>query len=137
MLHKCISSPEGILNPRPNVFRIFVRLSGTLKTQFMKIILLLYLVCITPLSFGQESREEMADSKIYVRATFFDQKNEIIGLQLRTDLGDTSIDQRHYLKFKQKILLIIQKYKQQVFIMNPSSMEITNYLTVNLELFTI
>lgn len=42
----------------------------------------------------------MAESKIYVRATYFDQKNEIIGLQVRTDLQDTIIDNRQFLKFK-------------------------------------
>jgi len=42
----------------------------------------------------------MAESKIYVRATYFDQKNEIIGLQVRTDLKDTLIENRNFLKFK-------------------------------------
>ena len=42
----------------------------------------------------------MAQSKIYVRATYFDQKNEIIGLQVRTDLQDTIIENRQFKKFK-------------------------------------
>ena len=42
----------------------------------------------------------MAESKIYVRATYFDQNNEIIGLQVRTDLKDTLIENRNFLKFK-------------------------------------
>jgi hypothetical protein len=42
----------------------------------------------------------MAESKIYVRATYFDQKNEIIGLQVRTDLQDTIIENRQFKKFK-------------------------------------
>jgi hypothetical protein len=42
----------------------------------------------------------MAQSNIYVRATYFDQKNELIGLQLRTDLKDTLIKSRKFIKFK-------------------------------------
>jgi len=42
----------------------------------------------------------MAESKIYVRATYFDQKNEIIGLRVRTDVMDTIIENRKFLKFK-------------------------------------
>jgi len=42
----------------------------------------------------------MAKSKIYVKATYFDQKNEIIGLQVRTDLQDTIIENRYFLKFR-------------------------------------
>ena len=42
----------------------------------------------------------MAESKIYVRATYFDKKNEIIGLQVRTDLKDTLIENRDFIKFK-------------------------------------
>ena len=66
----------------------------------MRITILLTLLFLTQFSFGQASRKEMAESKIYVRATYFDQKNEIIGLQVRTDLKDTLIDNRHFLKFK-------------------------------------
>ncbi|MCH2196307.1 hypothetical protein [Kordia sp.] len=42
----------------------------------------------------------MTKSKIYVRATYFDQKNEFIGLQVRTDLKDTLIENRNFIKFK-------------------------------------
>jgi hypothetical protein len=66
----------------------------------MRIIILLTLLFLTQISFGQESREEMAESKIYVRATYFDQKNEIIGLRVRTDVMDTIIENRKFLKFK-------------------------------------
>lgn len=66
----------------------------------MRITILLTLLFLTQFSFGQTSRQEMAESKIYVRATYFDQKNEIIGLQVRTDLKDTLIDKRNFLKFK-------------------------------------
>ena len=66
----------------------------------MRIIILLTLLFLTQISFGQESRKEMAESKIYVRATYFDQKNEFIGLQVRTDLKDTLIENRNFIKFK-------------------------------------
>ena len=66
----------------------------------MRITILLTLLLLTQITFGQESREEMAESKIYVRATYFDQKNEIIGLQVRTDLLDTIIENREFHKFK-------------------------------------
>lgn len=66
----------------------------------MRITILLTLLLQTQITFGQESREEMTESKIYVRATYFDQKNEIIGLQVRTDLLDTIIENRQFHKFK-------------------------------------
>jgi len=66
----------------------------------MRITILLTLLLLTQITFGQESREEIAESKIYIRATYFDQKNEIIGLQVRTDLLDTIIDNREFHKFK-------------------------------------
>jgi len=66
----------------------------------MRIIILLTLLFLIQLSFGQASRKQMAESKIFVRATYFDNKNEFIGLQVRTDLKDTLIENRHFLKFK-------------------------------------
>lgn len=51
-------------------------------------------------AFGQNNRSELANSKIYVRATYFDKKNEFIGLQTRTDLADTIIENEKYLKFQ-------------------------------------
>lgn len=51
-------------------------------------------------ALGQSSRSELAKSKIYVRATYFDKKNEIIGLQTRTDLTDTIIGNSKYHKFQ-------------------------------------
>ncbi len=66
----------------------------------MRVTILLILLLLTEFSFGQKSRQEMAESKIYVRATYFDQKNEFIGLQVRTDLKDTLIESRRFLKFK-------------------------------------
>jgi hypothetical protein len=51
-------------------------------------------------AFGQSSRSELANSKLYVRATYFNQINEFIGLQTRTDLSDTIINNTKYKKFK-------------------------------------
>jgi hypothetical protein len=51
-------------------------------------------------SFGQISRSELANSKLYVKATYFDKKNEFIGLQTRTDLTDTIINDTKYEKFQ-------------------------------------
>lgn len=65
-----------------------------------KQLILLLLLFLAQITFGQASRKEMAKSKIYVRATYFDQKNEIIGLQVRTDLLDTIIENRQFHKFK-------------------------------------
>ena len=70
------------------------------ETRLMRINILLTLLFLTQFSFGQESRNEMAESKIYVRATYFDQNNEIIGLQVRTELKDTLIENRNFIKFK-------------------------------------
>ncbi len=66
----------------------------------MRITILLTLLFLTQFGFGQESRNDMDESKIYVRATYFEQKNEIIGLQVRTDLQDTIIENRQFYKFK-------------------------------------
>ena len=60
----------------------------------------LILLLLTQFGFGQESRNEMVESKIYVRATYFEQKNKIIGLQVRTDLQDTIIENQQFHKFK-------------------------------------
>lgn len=53
----------------------------------------------------------MADSKIYIKASYIDQKNEILGLQVRTDLYDTIIENRHYFKFKTEDFIDYSKIK--------------------------
>src|SRR5690606_20871459 len=53
----------------------------------------------TIFSFGQ-TRSELANSKLYVRATYFDKKNELIGFQTRTDLSDTMINSIKYKKIQ-------------------------------------
>jgi hypothetical protein len=66
----------------------------------MKQTLLIFSVLITSLSFGQITRSELANSKIYIRATYFDKKNEFIGLQTRADLTDTTISNIRYKKIQ-------------------------------------
>jgi hypothetical protein len=66
----------------------------------MKHSLTILLLLLNYFVFGQSSRSELANSKIYVRATYFDKKNEYIGLQTRTDLTDTIIDNVKYRKFQ-------------------------------------
>ena len=66
----------------------------------MKQILTLLTLLFSHLAFGQNSRIELANSKMYVRATYFDDKNEYIGLQTRTDISDTIIDSVKFRKFQ-------------------------------------
>lgn len=65
----------------------------------MKQTLTIFTLLITCLISGQ-SRHEIANSKLYFRATYFDKKNEIIGLQTRADVADTLIDNVSYRKFQ-------------------------------------
>lgn len=66
----------------------------------MKHILTILTLLFSYFAFGQNSRSELANSKIYIRATYFDKKNEYIGLQTRIDLVDTIIENVKYRKFK-------------------------------------
>jgi hypothetical protein len=63
----------------------------------MKEILLTISLLFSCCAFGQTSRSELANSRLYVRATYFNKKNEFIGLQTRADLSDTIINN---IKFK-------------------------------------
>ena len=65
----------------------------------MKQTLKIFLLLLNSLTFGQ-SRNELANSRLFFRATYFDKKNEIIGLQTRTDFADTIIDNVKYRKFQ-------------------------------------
>jgi hypothetical protein len=65
----------------------------------MKQTLTIFLLLISCFGFGQ-SRNELANSKLFFRATYIDKKNEFIGLQTRTDLADTIIDNVKYRKFQ-------------------------------------
>lgn len=70
------------------------------ETRFIPILLLLTLLFLPYLSPGQTSRKERAESKIYLRATYVDQQNEIVGLQVRTDLQDTLVGNQLFRKYK-------------------------------------
>lgn len=69
-------------------------------TDTMKHTLTILTLLFSYIAFGQNSRSDLANSKIYVRATYFDKKNEFIGLQTRTDLTDTIIEKVKYHKFQ-------------------------------------
>ncbi len=69
------------------------------KIRRMKKTLTFFLLLLCFFTFGQ-SRNELANSKIFVRATYFNKKNDIIGLQTRTDLADTIIANIRYHKFQ-------------------------------------
>jgi hypothetical protein len=66
----------------------------------MKQTLFIFSILFSSLAFGQTSRSELANSIIYVRATYFDKKNEIIGLETRTYLLDTIITKFKYKKIQ-------------------------------------
>ena len=63
----------------------------------MKEILLTISLLFTISAFGQ-TRSELANSRLYVRATYFEKKNEFIGLQTRSDLTDTIINSIRFKK---------------------------------------
>ena len=66
----------------------------------MKFPLTIIILLCNQFTFAQSSRSELAHSKIYFRATYFENKNDIIGLQTRTDLTDTTINHVIYHKFQ-------------------------------------
>ena len=65
----------------------------------MKHPLTLLLLLISHLALSQ-SVKERAYSKIYLKGTYLNEQNEIIGLQTRTDLTDTLIDNTKFRKFQ-------------------------------------
>lgn len=72
----------------------------TLDTMHkIKEILLTISLLFTISAFGQ-TRSELSKSKLYVRATYFNKKNEFIGLQTRSDLSDTIINSIKYKKIQ-------------------------------------
>ncbi len=66
----------------------------------MKFAIFFILLLLTNFSFGQSSRHELANSKIYVCATYFEQKNKYIGLETKTILKDTVIDNITFTKYR-------------------------------------
>ena len=66
----------------------------------MKLTLFFISLLLTNYSFGQSSRLELANSKIYVCATYFEQNNKYIGLETKTILKDTIIDNITFIKYR-------------------------------------
>jgi hypothetical protein len=66
---------------------------------FLRTTLTILAILLSHFSLAQSSRNELANSKIYVRATYFNEENKLIGIQTRTDFGDTLIDKIIYRKF--------------------------------------
>ncbi|MEZ4937055.1 MAG: hypothetical protein R2799_05630 [Crocinitomicaceae bacterium] len=66
----------------------------------MKTLLIISTLLLSYICLGQENRKELANSNIYVKATYINHENEIFGLQLRTKLKDTVIEGRVFHKFK-------------------------------------
>jgi hypothetical protein len=66
----------------------------------MRQTILIILTLHSIFTFGQSSRSELSNSRIYVRATYFDKKNEYIGLQTRKELTDTLISNIKYKKIQ-------------------------------------
>ena len=78
--------------------------------------LFLISLLLTNYSFGQSTRLELADSKIYVCATYFDQKNKYIELETKTILKDTVIDNTTFTKYRNENFTDNSKQKRiQVF----------------------
>jgi hypothetical protein len=66
---------------------------------FLRTTLTILAILLSNFSIAQSSIDELANSKIYVRATYFNEENKLIGIQTRTDFGDTLIDKIIYRKF--------------------------------------
>ena len=82
----------------------------------MKLTLFFISLLLTKYSFGQSSRLELANSKIYVCATYFEQNNKYIGLETKTILKDTIIDKTTFTKYKTENFADFSKQKiTQVF----------------------
>src|SRR5689334_12756971 len=62
--------------------------------------ILLTIALLFTISTFEQTRSELANSKLYVRGTYFDKKNVFIGLQTRTDLSDTIINSNKYKKIQ-------------------------------------
>ncbi len=69
----------------------------------MKPILTIFLLILECMSFGQSNLMDRTKSKIYIRAKPIGEKNELIGLQTRTDLADTIIENVKYRKFQTSV----------------------------------
>lgn len=83
----------------------------------MRLSLFLISLLLTNYSFGQSTRLELADSKIYVCATYFDQKNKYIELETKTILKDTVIDNTTFTKYRNENFTDNSKQKEFKFFM--------------------
>ena len=66
----------------------------------MRLTLFFITLLLTNYSFGQSSRSELANSKIYICATYFEQNNKYIGLETKTIIKDTIIGKITFTKYK-------------------------------------
>ena len=116
----------------------------------MRVTTFLILLFLTTFSFGQSSRLEYANSKIYVCATYFNQVNKNIGLETKTVLKDTTIDKINFTKFRtenftdyskqKKVSYFYEAFKDNYYYLLDSSAKTLhkiNYLTSSPQIGTI
>ena len=63
-------------------------------------ILIFIFTCLSATALSQNSRSDFASSRIYLKGTFIEEKNELTGLQTKRDLSDTLIDNILFKKFE-------------------------------------
>ncbi len=66
----------------------------------MRLTIFFISLLLTNYAIGQSSRIELANSKIYICATYFENKIKYIGLETKTILKDTIIENTIFTKFK-------------------------------------
>ena len=101
----------------------------------MRITIFLSLIFFAGLVFGQASRKEIAESRIYIKASYIDQKNKLIGIQVRKDLNDTLIENRRFQKFKTEEFITYSDIKKTELFFE--SFNHGNYRLLNKNLETI
>tara|TARA_Y100000589_G_C27130741_1_gene620461 strand:+ start:131 stop:1531 length:1401 start_codon:yes stop_codon:yes gene_type:complete len=101
----------------------------------MRITIFLSLIFLAGLGFGQASRKEIAESRIYIKASYIDQKNKLIGIQVRKDLNDTLIENRRFQKFKTEEFITYSDIKKTELFFE--SFNHGNYRLLNKNLETI
>ena len=101
----------------------------------MRITIFLSLIFFAGLGFGQASRKEIAESRIYIKASYIDQKNKLIGIQVRKDLNDTLIENRRFQKFKTEEFITYSDIKKTELFFE--SFNHGNYRLLNKNLETI
>src|SRR4051812_11657578 len=66
----------------------------------MRLTIFLTFLFLTNYSLGQSTRNELANSKLYVCATYFEKKNKNIGLETKKILKDTVIQNITFTKYE-------------------------------------